>query len=315
MFRSGLTRCVQRTAGYMDERAAADHNRRPDGDAHDMTLKIDLILHPVAKGYTPPQCCELDPGRVPRAQASSDADGSIVSYAWDFDNNGTLDYTSATPTTTHALRAGGAQGKAPGHGQRRRDRTRASQRSPWLKPIRCSCRPPAMTPIRETRALPKLTITAGIAALSWTRSVCCPATVVVAGIHTESPTFVPDMRVRGGYGRHHVDALARQLLHRERANDARTCRRHQRCKGARAHHRFRFPRCQRSDIGRRHSAQLDRDARRVEQRPHLRRLSIPRSEWSRRTERCRRRDRHEWSHSDESKRSGGRIAERVCGWQ
>jgi plastocyanin/PKD repeat protein len=33
--------------------------------------------------------------------ASSDGDGSIVSYAWDFDGNGTFDETSATATTSH----------------------------------------------------------------------------------------------------------------------------------------------------------------------------------------------------------------------
>ncbi|HEX2103200.1 MAG TPA: PKD domain-containing protein [Solirubrobacteraceae bacterium] len=39
--------------------------------------------------------------------ASSDPDGSIVSYAWDFDGNGTLDETSATATTAHAYPTAG----------------------------------------------------------------------------------------------------------------------------------------------------------------------------------------------------------------
>src|SRR5262249_33072489 len=37
------------------------------------------------------------------ASASSDPDGTITKYAWDFDNDGAVDLTTASPTTTRKL--------------------------------------------------------------------------------------------------------------------------------------------------------------------------------------------------------------------
>lgn len=41
------------------------------------------------------------------ASASDDADGTVVEYRWDFDDDGTFDVSQASPTTTHTFAAAG----------------------------------------------------------------------------------------------------------------------------------------------------------------------------------------------------------------
>src|SRR4030095_88013 len=60
---------------------------------------------PTAIASAPSQNCELDPVML-SGVSSSDVDGSIVQYAWDFEDDGSVDYTSAGATASHSYLPG-----------------------------------------------------------------------------------------------------------------------------------------------------------------------------------------------------------------
>jgi PKD repeat protein len=83
-----------------------------------MTLDRDLIRIPIEftiSNQLPAAVFSLSPGVVPTGQPvsfdaspSSDADGTIKKYEWDFDNNGSFEVDAGTtPTTTHSFPSAG----------------------------------------------------------------------------------------------------------------------------------------------------------------------------------------------------------------
>jgi PKD repeat protein len=87
--------------------------RVTDNFGHKATYSLDLHVINAANtaptaAFTPASPSGTAPFQVNfDASTSSDPDGSIVQYEWDFDNDGTFDFTSTSPLASHTFSAFG----------------------------------------------------------------------------------------------------------------------------------------------------------------------------------------------------------------
>ena len=72
-----------------------------------VVLKLVENEEPTAAFSVSPAPAQIDDAVDFDAAASSDVDGTIQSYAWDFDGDGTPDQTTTSPTVTHTYTAAG----------------------------------------------------------------------------------------------------------------------------------------------------------------------------------------------------------------
>ena len=184
--------------GYIDDtRTGAITTAGQTVTFTDMTLKINLNIAPVAQVTVASKSCTLDPVALSGA-ASTDADGTIVQFAWDFDNDGSVDFTSSTPATTHVYSSGTHHVKlrvtdnSGGVALAVATFVTVDADSVFVSATGSDSNP-------GTRTLPKRTIGAGISAAAANTFGSCPTRVIVAGDHTESPVFVAGIDVLGGF--------------------------------------------------------------------------------------------------------------------
>jgi hypothetical protein len=150
----------------------------------DMTLPIDKNLHPTATASAIAGC-ELNP--VVLSGTGSDMDGTIALYGWDFEDDGTVDYTSTTSASTNHTYSSGAH---------RAKLTVIDDKGAIGLAVVTFATAPAETVFVSTtgsnanpgtRNFPKLTINAGVQAAVPDTTGLCPATVIVAaGTYNES---------------------------------------------------------------------------------------------------------------------------------
>ncbi len=163
----------------------------------DMTLRIETNIPPTATASAAAQTCELEP--VLLSGSGVDVDGSIVQYAWDFEDDGTVDYTSPSiGDVSHSYSHGTYRAKL---------RVKDDKGAIGLAVVTFSTIEADTVYVATTgndanpgtRNLPKRTIGAGLLAAVPNTGGFCSAAVVVAGNHVESPAFLPGMRVLGGF--------------------------------------------------------------------------------------------------------------------
>ena len=184
--------------GYLDEtRAGTITTAGQEVTLSDMTLLIDRNIAPTATASAPSQTCELDP--VALSGTGTDADGVIVLYEWDFEDDGTVDYEDSTSAdVAHVYAVGNHRAKltvTDDKGAIGLDVvtfTSVKAETVFVATTGNDANP-------GTRPQPKQTIAAGLAAAVVDTVGVCPAVVVVSGDYTESPVFLPDMRVLGGF--------------------------------------------------------------------------------------------------------------------
>jgi PKD domain/Carboxypeptidase regulatory-like domain len=184
--------------GYLDDtRAGTITTAGQTVTLSDITLLIDRNIPPTATASAPSQSCELDP--VALSGTGTDADGVVVLYEWDFEDDGTVDYEDSTSAdVAHSFMPGTHRAKLTVTD----DKGAIGLAVVTFASVKAETVFVATTGNDAnpgTRSLPKQTIGAGLAAAVPDTVGVCPATVVVSGDHTESPDFLPDMRVRGGY--------------------------------------------------------------------------------------------------------------------
>lgn len=85
-------------------------------DQGERSVRVDEIeianLPPVARFLVPPWIPNPGQEVVLDASSSFDQDGEVVSYAWDFDGDGTIDLETGQPTASHAFPEGGVHAAA-----------------------------------------------------------------------------------------------------------------------------------------------------------------------------------------------------------